>query len=240
MRSFNQKWLVFLIAGIALCLNCVATEPGSSGQRKPKLTEAEQEARRYIRKAYSNLKEGNFNQAVQDVSEAIRLTPDGEEGATAYSLRAYVFNGKGDYDQAIDDATEAIRLFPDGNKKVADAYRIRAISYAKKANYDQAIEDFTSAIRILPNIADLYIERAEIHTINKNYDRTIEDLSAAIRMRRPTTTPAVGRIWVKATITARLTTFLRRWSLSPIWWNPKTVWRKPRRRARRRRSECFE
>ena len=90
---------------------------------------------------------GDYDKAIADYTEAIRLDP---KFATAYYGRGVAYGEKGDYDKAIADYTEAIRLDP----KLAEAYCSRGIAYANKGDYDKAIADYTEAIRLDPKLAD--------------------------------------------------------------------------------------
>src|SRR5262245_39755134 len=54
---------------------------------------------------------GDFDRAIADCDEAIRLAP---KYAWAYHTRGNAYRMKGDFDRAIADASEAIRLDPKG------------------------------------------------------------------------------------------------------------------------------
>jgi tetratricopeptide (TPR) repeat protein len=84
---------------------------------------------------YSNEK-GDYDKAISDHNEAIRLDP---KNANAYINRGLTYEDKGDYDKAISDHNEAIRLDP---KKVG-AYFNRGLAYQAKGDYNKAIADYT-------------------------------------------------------------------------------------------------
>lgn len=92
---------------------------------------------------------GEYDLAIRDCSEAIRLNP---KLNYTYRDRGYSFLIKEQYELAIRDFTEWIYLDPNE----ADAYRGRGLSYSKKGNYDSAIKDLTEAIRLNPSNAELY------------------------------------------------------------------------------------
>jgi uncharacterized protein (TIGR02145 family) len=100
--------------------------------------------------AYSNrgimyYGKGDYDQAISDFTEAIRLDP---KYALAYSSRGIAYFDKGDYDKAISDFTETIRL----NPRWENVYNNRGYAYYyAKNDYIKAMEDFQSALRINPN-----------------------------------------------------------------------------------------
>ena len=64
---------------------------------------------------------GEYDHAIADLDQAIRLKPD---FADAYFSRGLAYSDKGDYDRAITDFDQAIRLKPDA----AYAYNGRGIA----------------------------------------------------------------------------------------------------------------
>jgi len=96
-------------------------------------------------RALSYKSKGDFDRAIADLSEAIRLDP---KYAEAYYLRGVTYRNKGDLDRAIADYSEAIRLDP----KLAGAYNNRGNAYKDKGDSDHAIADFSEAIRLAPEL----------------------------------------------------------------------------------------
>jgi len=146
---------------------------------------------------------GEYDMAIKDFDEAIRLKPD---MAAAYMLRARALyasvsqvTGVGEnfsgiitkatggrvseeqaqiYDRAIGDYTQAIRLEPNN----AQAYLGRGIAYSNKGDFDRAIADNNEAIRLDPNYADAYYNRGTTYSNKNDYDRAIADYTQAIRL----------------------------------------------------------
>ena len=83
---------------------------------EPKL----QTADAYCERGSTSLDKGEYDKAIADFTEAIRLNP---KNANAYSKRGEAYMAKHDYDKCIADCTEAIRLDP----KDARAYTIEAL-----------------------------------------------------------------------------------------------------------------
>jgi serine/threonine protein kinase len=117
-----------------------------------------------------------YDKAIADYTEAIRLKPDYAE---AYSNRAFVYTFVGKFDQAIADCNEAIRIKPD----LAEAYKNRANPHNQLKQYDDAIVDCNEAIRLNPNYAEAFANRATSYVDLKQYDKAIADCDEAIRLK---------------------------------------------------------
>src|SRR5258707_1124819 len=78
---------------------------------------------------------GDYDRAIADYDEAIRLHP---RYAPAFNNRGNVWYRKGDKDRAIADYDEAIRLDP----KYAPAYTNRGNAWSGKGDNDRAIADY--------------------------------------------------------------------------------------------------
>jgi len=117
----------------------------------------------------------NYNGAIQELTEAIRLDPNLAE---AYAYRARSYNNKSYYDDAIPDASIAIQL----NPQLAIAYYARGYAYSNKKLYNRAIADYTEAIKLDPNFENAYFNRGLAYTYNKEYDRAIADTTEGIRL----------------------------------------------------------
>jgi len=173
------------------------TRYGVSADRTP------QTAGTFIDRGIMFAMRGEYELAVMDFDEAIRLNPD---MAAAYILRARAiyasvsrvdsveknFSGlttvvsdrkiSGEqariYDRAIDDINRAIRLDPND----ADAYLLRGAMYYNKGDNDRTIADCTEAIRLDPNFARAYVSRGLTYARKGDYDRAIADYTQAIRI----------------------------------------------------------
>ena len=95
---------------------------------------------------------GQWDKAIADFSEAIRLKPD---FATAFNSRGNSYYGKGHFDRAIENYDKAIELSPD----LAEAFTNRGNVYRKKGQYDRAIEDYDKAIDLKPVDGQIFANR---------------------------------------------------------------------------------
>jgi len=129
----------------------------------------------FVNRGNLHCEKGDFDQAIADYTEAIRLDPD---YYNAYHNRGYTYyQVKNDYDTAIADYNQAIRLNPNG-----DTYLLRGLVYHEKGDYDTAIVDYTHVIEIDPNDGIAYVNRGSAYCEKGDYDTAIADYTQAIRL----------------------------------------------------------
>ena len=135
--------------------------------------------------AYSNcgaawIQKQDYDKAIADVDQAIRLDP---KLAEAYTNRGTAWFNKKEYNKAIvDDYDQAIQLDPHD----ALAYSNRGGAWLEKQDYDKAIADFDQAIQLDPKLAGAYGDRGCLWPAKEQYDKAIVDLDQAIRLRSQT------------------------------------------------------
>ncbi len=113
---------------------------------------------------------GEYDNAVRDLGEAIRLDPHDPE---AYRNRGGAWGAKGDYRRAISDFDEAIRI----DSSDALAYDNRASARSETGDYDGALKDYGQAIRLDPKDADAYAARGSVWAAQAKYDNARARLS---------------------------------------------------------------
>jgi len=101
----------------------------------------EQSADVYFNRALSHEKLENFDKAIGDYTEAVKLN---KRFSDAYFNRAALYQQKKQFDKAIKDYGRVIKL----NPKDDIAYYNRGILYVEAGNKDKAIEDFEKAMEI--------------------------------------------------------------------------------------------
>ncbi len=95
---------------------------------------------------------GNFQDAISDYDEAIRLNP---EYLDAYNNRGNAKNTLGNFQDAISDFNEVIRL----NPEYLDAYINRGNAKTGLGKFQDAISDCDEAIRLSPELSVAYYNR---------------------------------------------------------------------------------
>ena len=121
------------------------------------------------------LKQGKWQDALDDFNEAIRLRPD---IAVGYRFRAYAYVEGGNIPRAIADFDEAIRLKPDD----AQTYFDRAQNLFRQKMYEEALADCKRGLEIDPARADLIGLRGRIHSEAGYSGRARNDFAQAITL----------------------------------------------------------
>ncbi|HEV3437511.1 MAG TPA: tetratricopeptide repeat protein [Gemmata sp.] len=116
---------------------------------------------------------GDFREAIECFSRAIRLRPD---VAAAYRFRAYAYLELGDRIRALNDLDQAIRLKPDDVQVYADR---AAELYVQKA-FDQALADCEKVLKLDPGRAPMYGLRARCHAERGDTESALKDYANAI------------------------------------------------------------
>lgn len=121
---------------------------------------------------------GNFEQAISDSTEDIKLEKEPFRLGRDYLARSSIYKKMGNYQQAINDLNKAIELFPDGY-----IYRERGRVHLEVKNHKQAIADFSKAIELSPESAYSYEDRGNAYIKLGSYQKAIDDFNIAIRIR---------------------------------------------------------
>jgi len=139
-------------------------------------------AQEYKDSGNQNLNKGNYDQAITDFTQAIKLNPNDVE---VYSGRGTAYNGKGitckdatSLDLAIEDFNRALKLNPD----FASVYTALGVAYLGKREYDKAFENCNRAIQLNPEDYAAYSGRGGIYIIKDEYERGIKDMETSLRL----------------------------------------------------------
>jgi len=110
-----------------------------------------------------HLNNRDYDRAVDDFSEAIRLDP---KFAIGFNNRGFALQRKGQIDRAIEDYDEAIRL----NPRYALAFVNRSNARRVKGRIDLAIEDADRAIGLNRSFANAFFARADAYRDKAQWD----------------------------------------------------------------------
>jgi tetratricopeptide (TPR) repeat protein len=164
-----------VVGGVLLALVALV---GVWNITKPTPPSAEiKDARLYFQRGNAWLDKKEYDKAIEDFNEAIRLEPRNAD-MNAFHSRGIAWFWKKEYDNAIQDFGEAIRLDP----KEALYYFKRGLARSTKKEYNMAIKDYDKAIQIDPNYAIACYHRGYARLMEEDYDGAIHDFDEAIRL----------------------------------------------------------
>lgn len=126
----------------------------------------------YQKRANENVVKGDYDLALNDFNEAIKLKPT---DVSVYLNRGRTYSNKKNYDLAIDDYNKVIEL----NPKEAMAYFNRGESYEKKGNALQAIGDYQKVLELDGNNESAKIILKRLQDEQAKFERAkVEKLKA--------------------------------------------------------------
>ncbi len=162
------------------------------------LTDAEErlrlepDAAAYNSRGSFYLRKNEYEKALDDFNQAIRLHPN---FSAAYNHRGLLHSFRRDYDRAISDYTIAIGIDPLN----AIAFNNRSLAWCHKQDYARAIDDATAAIQLDSKYVAAFEARGVARCANDEYRQAIVDFEAAIRIDSKAA-PIYNRLaWLLAT-----------------------------------------
>jgi tetratricopeptide (TPR) repeat protein len=134
MRRCRQScYAVFVLLPIACSVAGTVHNPGTSED--------------HIDRGKEYAEEGQYDKAIHEFTEAIRLDP---KNADAYHQRGLAYDQQKEYDKAISDFTEALRLEHEDAEK-GTHLDARAAVHEHQKHYDKAIDDYQQALKLDAN-----------------------------------------------------------------------------------------
>lgn len=133
------------------------------------------DAEGWYKRAYDRRHNHDFEGAIADASEAIKLSPK----TGKYWLERGISRGnKGDLTGALEDFNQACPLYPENS----DALRIRAMMKARLKDFDGAMEDFGAAVKISPKFSRAYGDRGDVYRQMGKTDLALADYNRALEI----------------------------------------------------------
>lgn len=133
-------------------------------------------ARAYAYRAAARNVSAQYELAVADCDEALRLDP---KSFYALLFRGSAWLGMEKYDRAIADLTQAIARAPDAASR-STTYSARAGARRESGDLDGAIQDATHAIALSPKNGAAFWSRGQSWRAKGELDRAIADLTRGI------------------------------------------------------------
>jgi tetratricopeptide (TPR) repeat protein len=132
---------------------------------------------------------GNLDQALTDVTEALRLVPD---FVPALITRAYIWQEKNRPEQAIIDVNRAIELDP----LASSAFLARAVFNYDARQLERALRDFEQASKLGSRAVAIYATRASIYLVMKEFNNANTEFQHALLIEpdRPDIYAGIGTI----------------------------------------------
>ena len=169
-----------------------------------------QTAREYYARAAKRYNDGDFDGAIADYNEVLRIDPN---HINSLLYRGNALYKKRKYDEAIEDYSGIIWLEPNNhiawynrgnarnekreyeqalsdlnesirlNPNYANAWNSRGNAWYGKEKYDEALSNFNEAIRLMPGDAYFWLNRGNSWHAKREYDKAIEDYKHAILLK---------------------------------------------------------
>jgi tetratricopeptide (TPR) repeat protein len=129
----------------------------------------------YQRRSYALESQGDYDNALKDINETIRLSFVHIGG---WNSRGLLYCARKEYDKAITDLSLAIRLAP----HLAAGHSNRGYAWMMKKDYDKALNDLNTAIFLEPTQPYAYNTRGLVWFLKKDYPSAHSDFNRAQKL----------------------------------------------------------
>ena len=133
-----------------------------------------------------HLEARDFDKAIADFTEALRLKPD---FLIAMENRSLANQSANRPDQALADLAEVMRRDP----KNASHFVRRAQLYVMKSDLDSAQKDYDEAVTLEPKNADTLVKRGDLFAERKQFAKAYADYALAAKLAPENAEPLVHR-----------------------------------------------
>ena len=141
----------------------------------PPTVTAQTSVAQFFNQGVKKFRGGDYTGAIEDFTEAIRLSPNEPE---IYSNRGLARARTGDFQGALADYNQAIRIEPN----YALGYLHRGIAFSTLRDYQKAFSDYEQALRLNPNMGEAYYNRGNIHRHLKENQAALADFEKAAEL----------------------------------------------------------
>lgn len=179
-KSSEQKFTVAAPAEVKPKPSPKPAPPRQRGMRKKKTPPASvanpKTASEFNARGEEHYEAQRYDEALADISEALRLDPDNAE---YMSNRGWVFYELDDSDTALLEFDEAIKL----DRNLMQAWWGRAVIFSDDEEWAEAVVAYSHAIRSTTDRteqAELYVERGKARYRSGDFDRALKDFERAI------------------------------------------------------------
>ncbi len=128
-----------------------------------------------IRYAEALANSGQYDKALTNVNEAIKLDPKGD--SIAYEIRGGIYVSQKKWEPAIDSFNTRISKDPNGA-----AYSQRADAYTQMGKFAEAIKDLNTAIKLEPKEPIYLAERSIAYLKWDKKPESLNDAKAAVKL----------------------------------------------------------
>jgi tetratricopeptide (TPR) repeat protein len=132
----------------------------------------------YICRAKEAFADDDFDLAMQEIDDAIRLDAKSSE---AFQIRGGLWAIQGKLDAAVLDCREGLRLNPK-SPQACTALAIVLVERNEKDDLDEATGKLDEAIRLDPNDHSALINRGNVHRLRGELEQAIKVVEQAIRL----------------------------------------------------------
>ena len=133
-------------------------------------------ARGYNNRGAEYSERGQYELAVADFSNAIRLWPN---YPLAYRNRSLAYFERQDWEKALQDANKAVEMTP----KNADLYFTRGKVQYNLRQADLAMKDYNQAIALNPSFSDAYAYRGILYLVQKEWEKALSDFDTSLSLK---------------------------------------------------------
>jgi Flp pilus assembly protein TadD len=179
-QEIGEKSLSRVITGLGITIYSALRQLQAVGidvgVKPPTLVAAVPKADDFFIRAKQKSSQKNYQSAIEDYTEAIRLNPNYYQ---AYNNRGSARENLGDKKGAIIDFNSALKI----NPNYATGYYNRGVARLNLGDNDEvAMTDFNQALKINPNYAQAYVNRGIAHRRLGNPNKAIADHNQALKI----------------------------------------------------------